>query len=345
MALNQLADYGLWVRSHLAEANPTSPAADFKDMPELRERLELHLDRSREPTLMARTSYGQSLPWLYLLDPGWTQAHLSVIFPREDEAIAYRRTAWISFICFTRAYDDLLPVLEDEYRWAASNAAEESSKEHGFAKPGEGLADHFLSFYWRGLLRFDREDDLLVIFYAHASDSLRAHGMWAIGRALEEAQTPPKAEVLARWQSFWEWRFAMARNDPVANRQELNGFIWWLMSDKFDTDWALHQMTEVLGIVDSIEHETLVADHLAKVSARRPVEAVTLLGLLAEKAARARAWFISEQETSTVLLNAYSSGNPTAVMLADQARDRLLAIGYHPVRGIGPPPSQIPSVS
>lgn len=345
MALHQLADYGLWVRRHLAEVNPDSPAADFRDMPELRERLELHLDRSREPTLMARTSYGQSLPWLYLLDPAWTRAHLAEVFPREVEAIAYRRTAWISFICFTRAYNDLLPVLEDEYRWGASNATQESSEEHGFAKPGEGLADHLLSFYWRGLLGFDREDDLLFVFYAHASDSLRAHGMWAIGRALAEAQTPPIAEVLARWQRFWEWRFAVARHEPIANRQELNGFIWWLISDKFDTDWALQQMTEVLRAVDSVENETLITDHLAKVSARRPLEAVILLGLLAEKAARTRAWFVSEEETSTVLLNAYSSGNPIAVMRADQARDQLLSIGYHPVRGIGPAPSQIPSLS
>lgn len=343
VALNQLADYGLWVRRHLAEENPTAAAADFKDMPELRERLELHLDRSREPTLMARTSYGHSLPWLHLLDPAWTQAHLRMIFPREDDAIAFRRAAWVSFICFTRAYDELLPVLEDEYRWAASNAAEEeSSEEHGFAKPGEGLADHFLSFYWRGLLGFDREDDLLVIFYAHASDSLRAHGMWAIGRALEDAQTPPTAEVLARWQRLWEWRLAVARNDPTTNRQELNGFTWWLMSDKFDTDWALGQMAEVLRVVDSVEHETLIADYLAKVSDRKPAEAVTLLGLLVEKAARTHAWFVSEEETSAILRNAYDCGEPTAASRADQVRDLLLSIGYHPVREIGPAPSAIP---
>lgn len=343
VALNQLADYGLWVRRHLSASNPSAPVADFNDMPELRERLEMHLDRNREPTLMARTSYGQNLPWLHLLDPSWTQTHLAAIFPREEEATAFRRAAWISYVCFTRAYDDLLPVLEDEYRWAASHAAEEESREaHGFGKPGEGLADHLLSFYWRGLLRFEREDDLLVIFYSHASDSLRAHGLWAVGRALEESKTPPTGEVLARWQRFWEWRLSVVRNDPTANRQELNGFTWWLISDKFDADWAIGQMTEILRVVDSVEHETMISEYLAKVSARKPLGAVTLLGLLVEKAGRSRAWFVSPEETIAVLRNAYECGQPAAATRADQVRDLLLSLGFHAFREIGPAPSQLP---
>ena len=343
VALNQLADYGLWVRRHLSGLNPDASAADFNEMPELRERLEIHLDRNREPTLMARTSYGQNLPWLHLLDHSWTQAHLAAIFPREEEATAYRRAAWVSYVCFTRAYDDLLPVLENEYRWAASHATEEESREaYGFGKPGEGLADHLLSFYWRGLLGFNREDDLLVIFYSHASDSLRAHGMWAVGRALEESKTPLTDEVLARWQRFWEWRLSVLRNDPSANRQELNSFTWWLISDKFDADWAIGQMTEILRVVDSIEHETMISEYLAKVSARKPLEAVTLLGLLIEKAGRTRAWFVSPEETTSVLRNAYECGQTVAITRADQVRDLLLSLGFHAFREIGPAPSQLP---
>ncbi len=337
VALNQLASYGLWVRRHLAEENPSVPAADFSQMPELRERLELHLDRNREPTLMARTSYGQGLPWLHLLDPAWTQAHLNAIFPRDENAAAFRRAAWTSYVCFTRAYDEMLLVLEEEYRWAASEAAEER-EEHGFGKPGEGLADHLLSFYWRGLLRFDREEDLLVIFYGHASDHLRAHGMWAIGRALGESKVNPSVEVLARWQKFWEWRLSVIRQDPAANLQELNGFTWWLISDKFDADWALGQMVEVLGAADSIEHETLISEYLAKVSAQKPLEAVNILGLLVEKAGRFRAWFVSPEETTAVLRNAFDCGQPKALLRADQVRDLLLSLGYHAFRSVGPSP-------
>lgn len=340
LALHQLADYGLWVRRHLAEENASAPAADFNQMPELRARLEMHLDRTREPTLMARSVFGQSLPWLHLLDPAWTQAHLAAIFPRDADAIAPRRAAWISFICFTRAYDDLLPVLEEEYRWAASHAVEEDSGEtHGFAKPGEGLADHLLSFYWRGLLGLEREDDLLAIFYAHASDSLRAHGMWAIGRALQETKTPLSDEVLSRWQRFWEWRIPVLRNEPTANGQELNSFTWWLISEKFDVDWALGQMSEVLRTVDVVEHETLISEYLANISERKPLEAINVFGLLVERVGLSRAWFVSQEETSTVLRNAYQCGVPAAAVAADHARDLLLSFGQHFVREVGPAPS------
>ena len=90
-----------------------------------------------------------------------------------------------------------------------------------------------------------------------------ACALTACGRldALSTSQkTPPTSEVLARWQRFWEWRFSVTRNDPAANRQELNGFTWWFISDKLDTDWAFKQMSEVLEVVDSIENETLISE-------------------------------------------------------------------------------------
>jgi hypothetical protein len=338
VALNQLADYGLWVRRNLEATNRTAGPPDLDDMPELRKRLELHLDPTREPTLMARATYGQSLPWLHLLDPEWTRAHLMAIFPRDENAVAFRRTAWISFICFTRAYDELLPVLQEEYRWAASNATEEEAGGyHGFGKPGEGLADHLLSFYWRGLLGFDHSDDLLVIFYTHASDSLRAHGMWAVGRGLEDSKTSPSREVVARWQRFWEWRLSIARNDPAVNRQELNAFTWWLISEKFDTDWALTQMTEVLSVVDSVEHPTIISEYLCKVSERKPFEAVSILRLLIEKTGSTRVWFAAPEEINSILRNAYACGQSAAATRAEELRDLLLSFGFYAAREVGPP--------
>jgi len=140
VALNLLTKYGLWVRRRLAHANPAAPAADFNTMPELRERLEIHLDRNREPTLMARTSYGQSLPWLHLLDPLWTEAYLTAIFPREKEALPLRRAAWISYACSTRAYDDMLflpskrILIPDSYR--GEPAAANPALDAGFGFPG-----------------------------------------------------------------------------------------------------------------------------------------------------------------------------------------------------------------
>jgi hypothetical protein len=159
--------------------------------------------------------------------------------------------------------------------------------------------------------------------------------MCAVGRALEESKVPPTVEVLERWQRFWEWRLSVARNDPAANRQELNGFTWWLTSDKFDADWAIGQMIEILRVVNSVEHEMTISEYFAQVSVRKPLEAVTLLGLLIEKARSRSGLVCIAKETTAVLRNAYDCGDPVAALRASEVRDLLLSLVFSRIAMLG----------
>jgi hypothetical protein len=45
----------------------------LKELPEVKEVLDKHLDKDHEPSLAIRSVYGRWLPWLVLLDSSWVK--------------------------------------------------------------------------------------------------------------------------------------------------------------------------------------------------------------------------------------------------------------------------------
>ena len=99
---------------------PDEPPLNLDFVPELRSLLETHLEPSVDPSLAVRSMYGRWLPWIHLLDPGWTAAHLGQIFPAEGGLEALRQAAWSAYIFYCPLYNDVLPVLRHEYSHAVS---------------------------------------------------------------------------------------------------------------------------------------------------------------------------------------------------------------------------------
>lgn len=52
---------------------------------------------------------------------------------------------------------------------------------------------------------------------------------------------------------------------------------WWFRSGKFDRDWALSGLKEVLNLVHRIEPDHLVAKSLAEMAPEHPLEAIKAL--------------------------------------------------------------------
>jgi hypothetical protein len=95
-AMHAAVRYALWVRRHI-EKTPEGKeriAHGFKEMAEVREVLEAHLDPTLDPSLAIRSVYGQWFPWLVLLDPQWASAHVPNIFPQNKPLRDLRDAAW-----------------------------------------------------------------------------------------------------------------------------------------------------------------------------------------------------------------------------------------------------------
>jgi hypothetical protein len=165
-AMGAVIAYALWVR-HYLDGLAERPASTFGVMPEVQALLEAHLDVAQDPSLAIRSLYGRFFPWLHLLDPGWAQAAIPRIFPAEDGLAAHRAAAWDAYLMFCRPYDLLLPLLAPEYLRAVQQLAlADTKKKRGFS-PGERLAEHLMTYFWRDKLA--RDGELLVAFFQTAA--------------------------------------------------------------------------------------------------------------------------------------------------------------------------------
>ncbi len=286
-AMHTVVHYALWVRQNL-EKSPDGKARlerGFEEMPEVREVLEAHLDPTKDPAVAIRSVYGQWFPWLALLDRNWAEEHIPTIFPSDETLHHLRDAAWETYVIFCRPYDDPFEMLQEEYRRAIARLGEDNTKWRNTYNAEEHLADHLMTFYWRGKISLDDPESLLVQFYEKASDKVCFHAMDFIGRILQDAVI--SEEILNRLMSFWEYRLAgiKASDSPSSHESEIAAFGWWFVSGKFEDDWALNQLTEVLrmvGTVDLVDRE--VVERLADLTSLRPKQVVTCLRFMVEGA-------------------------------------------------------------
>lgn len=286
-AMHTVVQYALWVRRNL-EKSPDGTALlerGFEEMPEIREVLEAHLDPTKDPAVAIRSVYGQWFPWFALLDRNWAEEHIPTIFPSDETLHHLRDAAWETYVIFCRPYDDPFEMLQEEYRQAIARLGEDNTKWRNTYNAEEHLADHLMTFYWWGKIPLDDPESLLVQFYEKASDKVRFHAMDFIGRILQDAAI--SEEILNRLASLWEYRLAeiKASDSPSSHESEIAAFGWWFVSGKFEDDWALNQLTEVLrmvGTVDLADRE--VVERLADLMSLRPKQAITCLRLMVEGA-------------------------------------------------------------
>ena len=286
-AMHTVVQYALWVRRNL-EKNSDGKALlerGFEEMPEVREVLEAHLDQTKDPTVAIRSVYGQWFPWLALLDRNWAEGHIATIFPPDESLHHLRDAAWETYIIFCRPYDDTFEMLQGEYHRAIARLGEDSTKWRSTYSAEEHLADHLMTFYWRGKIPLDDPESLLIQFYEKASDKLCSHAMSFIGRILQNAMI--SEEILNRLMSLWEYRLAgiKASESSSSHESEIAAFNWWFVSGKFEDNWALNQLTEVLHRVETVDWaDRDIVERLVDLTLLRPKQVVICLRLMIERA-------------------------------------------------------------
>lgn len=286
MAMHAVIRYALWVRRY----QENEPGAEerfkrgFDEMPEVREVLEAHLAPAREPSLAIRAVYGQWFPWLVLLDPEWARTNAAAIFPlpQDQESEAFFEAAWNTYVTFCRPYDNVWEILQTCYHLAVDRIGIRRDDTRWLADPDEKLAEHLMVFYWRGKLPLD--DPLFTAFWDKAPDAVRAHALTFVGRSLEQTEGQIESGILDRLMQLWEKRISAATEaqQPSEFEKEIAAFGWWFVSAKFDVEWSLRQLYEVLKLVRKTEPPHIVLERLAETTKTEPLLSVKCLRLIAE---------------------------------------------------------------
>jgi hypothetical protein len=333
--MHAVVQYALWVRRHLDRAAGTrkSTASSFDMMSEVKAVLEEHLDQGQDPSIAVRSIYGQYFPSLVLLDPAWSQRNAGKIFPSDDQSSDYFWAAWSAYVSFCPAYNNVLEILRKKYLLACTQVATKREGLVAERSPGR-LAEHLVVYYWRGLIDYD--DELLNAFFENAPDAVREDAMSFVGRSAKATQDPIEQKVLDRLKALWERRYEASETNPGNHVEELSSFAWWFSSGKFDIDWSLPQLSNVLRRVRKIVPEHFALESLARAAAERPLEAVRALSLIVETERLGWRVVTSQDDFRTILTAALHSGNSEAVQEATDLINKLGRQGFLDYRDLLP---------
>lgn len=283
LALHAVIKYALWFRRYLEkQADGQERLREgFKEMPEVREGLETHLDPARDPSLAVRSVYGQWFPWLVLLDEQWAREHASQIFPLNEQEQVYFEAAWNSYVVFNRPYDNVLDILREQYSHAVKQIGHPKSGVSLLPDPDRRLAEHLMAFYWRG--KISLEDPMLTTFWEKSPEDISAHALEFIGRSLLQTEEDIPDDIIQRLKNLWEYRLKKTLEFPDEYRKEISKFGWWFVSQKFDTDWSLKYLLQSLHIAHKIEPAGMIFEQLANIVKNYPLESVECLRRMIEK--------------------------------------------------------------
>jgi hypothetical protein len=326
-AMHTVVRYALWLRRHFEQMPDGSEliGRGFNEMPEVRQVFNEHLDLDRDTSLAIRSVYGQWFPWLMMLDGGWATQNVAKIFPHDEALSDLRSAAWESYIRYCSVYDNVFDLLQEEYNYAVERSNTACSKKQQLTELEEGLAEHLMTFYWRGKLRLDEPRGLLTLFYTEVPDVFRGYALEFVGRSLRNTEDAIEPQILNRLQLLWERRLEAARAAtlPTSYINELAAFGWWFASAKFDDSWAIAQLKEVLQLIGQVEPDFLIFERLAALADKMPESTVECLKLIIEKDKNGLGIYGSDDEVKTILATAIQGSSDTARQTAIELINRL----------------------
>ncbi len=342
-ALHAVIRYALWVCRSVAGpngANAVRPSMDT--IPEVRRRLDWHLDPANDPSLAVRSVYGQWFPHLALIDEDWAERNVERIFPRRHPAL--RAAAWETYLRFCPAYDTPFKMLRGQYAAAVDRMGAGGT---GNSAPRDELRRrlgmHLLVMTGRGQLSWSDDDALLKGYFESAKPKQARSAIGSIGRDLHNEDHEFPRETLTRFASLAESLIGVLQEQGSERMGHLASLGWWIASGRFEAEWTLKQLGRLVAHAGRAEPRRYVMDHLAELSERYPAEALAVLESWADAEVPSSAGDGRRITASALFGRADSARRILRAALAspstrDRARsliDRLLAAGHPEFRGIG----------
>ena len=338
-ALHAVIHYALWVyRMGASEDAGDSTPFDMNAIPEVRTRLERHLDPAIDPSPSVRAVYGQWFPHLTLLDANWSAQNARRIFP--DRYPELRDAAWETYLRFCPVYSTPFELLREQYSAAVDRLP--SSNERASATrggPNKRLGQHLLIMAGRGVLSWGDDDALLRNYFQNAKpeDSRRAIGL--IGRDLSNEDSGLPQDVVDRFASLAEELVGLLRDRGPDQMGHLSSLGWWVASGSFYGPWALAQLDRLIDLAGAAEPRFVVMDCLVELSGQYPAKTLAVLrsSWVSTDHPNRSVFFGRDESVRTILGAALAS--PSARDEASLFIDQLLAAGHLQFRDLRSPES------
>jgi len=326
-AMHAVIKYALWLRKHLEK---DQKYFGFDSMPGVKAVLEKHLNPSHDPSLAVRSVYGQWFPWLVYLDRRWAKENAEKIFPIEHQK--FRDAAWESYLAFNKAYREVFDILYKQYEYSI-NQLRFRPKDKPLKEYERKLAEHLMTFYGLGLI--DLNDPIFEEFWENAG-LLRKEALEFVGRAFYYTdKSKISKKTIERFKQLWDKLWEKLQENPDQYKQEIAAFGWWFISEKFEDDWLISYLYDVLDIAGEEIERFVVKEIIKKLVSfvdKRPKEVLFCLKAIFEADEQGWHIYFTRENIKIILGKALSSPNVEVVEEAKKLINYLGSRGYFEFR-------------
>jgi hypothetical protein len=333
VALHTVFKFAAWAKRGLLAADPQESGRTFNLglLPEVKGRLERHLDVAIELSPTIRAVYGQWFPWLTSLDRDWAVEKKNTIFSADNQLLW--DAAWHAYVVFSPVYNEVFELLKEEY-FLATDKSKLVSGVSSQVLPSQEirLGEHLMTLVGRGVLGWGATNQLLERFFENGPVHSSGHALSFVGRSLYKSDQPVRKEVVERFAGFWDDLTNDLADWPGEKNKILQQFGWWFASGVFSPDWVFPRLKTVIEVAGGIDADFFVGEQLEKQATGRPGDCLIVLDLLASKPNRRRVIFEWQDHARNVLRAALE--NEATKASAERLVHKLGAMGFQQFRDL-----------
>lgn len=178
---------------------------------------------------------------------------ISLLLRKKNKPYFY--AAWDAYLNYVHPYDNVFKSIAKQYLKAVKQLEKKPSKDNHLENREKNLVNHIIQFYWRGLIELHDKNEILKQFFDNASDYLKQHVWFYVGRSFSEAENKIPNTIVERTKKLWIYRKSYYLNKGFQKVEilELEYFGWLFISGKFEKEWAINELVEALKICYSID--------------------------------------------------------------------------------------------
>lgn len=241
-------------------------------------RTALEAELARDDTRGAsRAVLGEGLGRLIDVDPEWVTPKAPDWFGTDEELTVPQQIALTTAIAVHRyhpkLYDLLTPPMMAAIDFDEPIVPGWDNRTDPLQRIGEWVVDAVI----RGHLAID--DPVASKFFTDAPAKFRGKAIGRIAWTFMHAQTVD-AEIRDRFAELWDQRVAHVREHPD-DKEELNGFYWFVKSNRFPVEWWLPRLREAAELDSELSTERyMIGKEIASAADIDPRGALDTLKLL-----------------------------------------------------------------
>jgi hypothetical protein len=270
-----------------------------------------------------RAVLGRYLRNVNYFGENWLRANMQRLFPPNDPVL--RDAAWSGHLLNDAG--PLGPVMSDlvqSYEHEISRLSLDETTEEKSHRANR-LSEYLVILYVNGIVA----TELIEKFWKTASDRLRQHAMWFLGRDILAAKDI-EPEALDRGRSYWEERLgsAQAANDKSSFEKEIGAIGQWMHAEGIDDEWLAVQLLRVVRAGIEPNNGYFVIEWLGKrapVDTDRAVE--TLAALLAIPNLEPSLYVTYRDSLRTILAEGRNKGLPATIDRINEIINRMASHG------------------